>query len=467
MRARDQPERRHRPFDRRLAGRRAEPGELGQQLQRDLAVPTVAGVRHDRRERAHPCRVLDGDGLGDHAAHRDADHVRATPLPSASSSPTASAAMSVSRYSDLTLRRANERRARALTWLGASPRELGGQTDVTVVERDHPESSGRRDRRRTRRASRSTGRRDPSRAAAVRRHPDVSYSMVIPLASIAGIAAACHGTCHRPAFRYAPSGKVTGWSMSCPVRVISRQRTIGARRGALDRLEEVGRRNPARARSLHEHPTRRDEPNGVAGQPCVRPEGPLDVRLALGERGRVDDDQAEATLLPTEIGHHLEGVADPRVVGAGAAPRRASDSVPCCARRRPSVGADRSTLSTDRAPPAAACTLNPPLAANTSSTSMPAVIAPTSIRFARWSRNQPVFCAVPHVRLEREAGLTEHDCVIRQLAGDHVPVGQAERFAACTVRASRSTTGRRHRRAGDIEQGRARRRRGAGTTPAE
>ena len=33
------------------------------------------GGRHDRRERAHPVRVLDGDGLGDHPAHRRADDV--------------------------------------------------------------------------------------------------------------------------------------------------------------------------------------------------------------------------------------------------------------------------------------------------------------------------------------------------------------------------------------------------------
>ena len=40
-----------------------------------LADLVLARRGHDRRERAHPLRVLDGDGLGDHPAHRRADDV--------------------------------------------------------------------------------------------------------------------------------------------------------------------------------------------------------------------------------------------------------------------------------------------------------------------------------------------------------------------------------------------------------
>jgi len=39
------------------------------------AQPRRAGGRHDRGQRANPARVVRGDGLGDHPAHRDADQV--------------------------------------------------------------------------------------------------------------------------------------------------------------------------------------------------------------------------------------------------------------------------------------------------------------------------------------------------------------------------------------------------------
>ena len=42
---------------------------------RGLADIGVAGRRHDRRERGHPIGRGDGDGLGDHPAHRRADDV--------------------------------------------------------------------------------------------------------------------------------------------------------------------------------------------------------------------------------------------------------------------------------------------------------------------------------------------------------------------------------------------------------
>ena len=51
-----------------------------------------------------------------------------------------------------------------------------------------------------------------------------------------------------------------------------------------------------------------------------------------------------------------------------------------------------STLATDVAPPAAACTEKPPVHENTSSTRPPDAIEPTSARLSRWSRKCPVFC---------------------------------------------------------------------------
>ena len=43
---------------------------------RGPAEPRRTGGRHDRRQRANPARIVRGDGLGDHPAHRDADQVR-------------------------------------------------------------------------------------------------------------------------------------------------------------------------------------------------------------------------------------------------------------------------------------------------------------------------------------------------------------------------------------------------------
>ena len=44
--------------------------------QRGTSDARRTGVRHDRRQGANPSRMVRGDRLGDHAAHRDADEVR-------------------------------------------------------------------------------------------------------------------------------------------------------------------------------------------------------------------------------------------------------------------------------------------------------------------------------------------------------------------------------------------------------
>ena len=49
--------------------------QLAQQRPLDLAVLAVAGVGHDRRQAGDLGRVADGQRLGDHPAHRDADDV--------------------------------------------------------------------------------------------------------------------------------------------------------------------------------------------------------------------------------------------------------------------------------------------------------------------------------------------------------------------------------------------------------
>ena len=107
------------------------------------------------------------------------------------------------------------------------------------------------------------------------------------------------------------------------------------------------------------------------GEAGVGPQGGVDARLALRERRWVDDDDAEAaTCSRARSGHHLERIADLHRVRA----RPARCSIERLQLHVAGRGGERrrrqmSTLCTERAPPAAACTLNPPVAANTSSTS--------------------------------------------------------------------------------------------------
>jgi hypothetical protein len=56
------------------------PHEEAHDSERRLALPAVARVGHDRGQRAHDLRVLSGQRLGDHAAHRDADDVHGSQL---------------------------------------------------------------------------------------------------------------------------------------------------------------------------------------------------------------------------------------------------------------------------------------------------------------------------------------------------------------------------------------------------
>ena len=56
--------------------RRRRAQERRVHAQRGLAAEQAAGVGHDRDQRAHRARVARGERLGDHAAHRGADHVR-------------------------------------------------------------------------------------------------------------------------------------------------------------------------------------------------------------------------------------------------------------------------------------------------------------------------------------------------------------------------------------------------------
>ncbi len=84
--------------------------------------------------------VLDGHGLGDHAAHRHADHVGGLHLERIEQTDR------VGRHVGepiLGLDRApGHRPEHRLDLARRLPGELGGETDVAIVERDHPETGG-------------------------------------------------------------------------------------------------------------------------------------------------------------------------------------------------------------------------------------------------------------------------------------------------------------------------------------
>ena len=240
--------------------------------------------------------------------------------------------------------------------------------------------------------------------------------------------------------------------MSWLVRVISRS----GRSAAAPALSTVSKKalawHPARARGLHEHSTRNHEPNGETGQARVGPQRRLHVRLALGERRRIDDHQSEAPVLPIEIGQHLERVADPDLVGAGL--HRRKRPIPfhvarCCGQRR------CRQIDAEHRPGTAGGGVHAESARRREH-----VEHVESVRHR--SDQHPVrplveerarLLTVPHVRLEGESSLTEHDDVGDQPPGDHVAVGESERLAA-RHRPSEPQhhPGCRHRRAGDIDQ---------------
>ena len=105
-----------------------------------------------------------------------------------------------------------------------------------------------------------------------------------------------------------------------------------------------------------------------------------------------------------------------------------------------SVGADRSTACTDRAPPAAACTLKPPVDAKTSRTSRPADIAPTRMRFARWSRKWPVFCPLRTSASNSRPASTNRTGPSGRSPAITSPSTSPKVSRVCRLRARRSTT---------------------------
>ncbi len=72
----DVPENAHRPLDCLIAvARRARRGQPPPGRQRGPPDARCAGGGHQRRQRPHPSRIVGGDSLSDHAAHRDAHQV--------------------------------------------------------------------------------------------------------------------------------------------------------------------------------------------------------------------------------------------------------------------------------------------------------------------------------------------------------------------------------------------------------
>ena len=75
--------------------------------------------------------------------------------------------------------------------------------------------------------------------------------------------------------------------------------------------------------------------HGEPGQAAVGVQRGGHLRLARGERRRIDDDDVEAPAAPGEVGHHGEGVAGEHVVTARPHERRAGGCGPCCGAPRP------------------------------------------------------------------------------------------------------------------------------------
>jgi len=98
-----------------------------------------------------------------------------------------------------------------------------------------------------------------------------------------------------------------------------------------------------------------------------------------------------------------------------------------------SVGSDRSTAWTLRAPPAAAWTLKPPVEANTSSTSRPAAIEPTPESVGALVEEVAGLLAGAHVGFEGEAALGEAHGAVGDDTGNHVAVAETECLAGLEV----------------------------------
>ena len=129
--------------------------------------------------------------------------------------------------------------------------------------------------------------------------------------------------------------------------------------------------------------------------PSAAPPAPprFDLAASLAEG---DEDLSAARAVELATGH------SPRIEAARASVRVAEGSLHAatvgsaelCAMLRAataSVGSLMSTAVTFVAPPAAACTLKPPVAQNTSSTRAPSASPRTIARLSRWSKNAPVF----------------------------------------------------------------------------
>ena len=98
-----------------------------------------------------------------------------------------------------------------------------------------------------------------------------------------------------------------------------------------------------------------------------------------------------------------------------------------------SVGADRSTACTDLAPPAAACTLNPPVDAKTSSTSTPGRHLADADAIGSLIEEVAGLLAGADVGVELQAGLEEPHRAVGNTPGDHVAVLQTEGLAGLQI----------------------------------
>ena len=166
--------------------------------------------------------------------------------------------------------------------------------------------------------------------------------------------------------------------------------TGALRRAAHGRIELfIG--DAARTRRLHQEPVGSGQLNRTLGQLAVGVECPIDVRLALGERRRIDDDDVVVLAALDQAIHHLVRVADHRVVlavahvgergvvrevalGDGQSRRALVDAGHSCRATGRRVDAEPAGRRRTRRAPACRPTSSRP-----------------SARFSRWSRKWPVF----------------------------------------------------------------------------
>ena len=171
-----------------------------------------------------------------------------------------------------------------------------------------------------------------------------------------------------------------------------RQVVAGGAGGGEHGVDELVARHPARARRLDEQPARLERAPGRASSTARTPAGrrrrsPAGTRTTAGRRRRRRSAGRAGPGRPSRRRRR-------RPRRRGGTPRRPAGRVFSAMLRTAvaSAGALWSTLVTAVAPPAAACTENPPVQANTSSTRAPlGHRGRRSARLSRWSRKCPVF----------------------------------------------------------------------------